>query len=269
MDRNHRTWLCSILFLDIVGYSKLFVDTQVNIKEHFTDMISESLKDISEKDLILLDTGDGMAISYLGDPEDMLFVGIGLRDAFIDTSQQDELNYKVRLGINLGPVKIIEDINGNRNIIGDGINVAQRIMDFAGSNELFVSRSYFDVVSCLDTRYQKIFKYLGRRADKHIRQHAVYQVVNDKSEGYTQKEDISNHVNDIVLRSDSSIPPNFDEDALKEIYISLSDYIGPMAKIIVKKHSQKCTSLNELINSVVNEIEHEEEKKQFLDKHKY
>ncbi len=55
----------------------------------------------------------------------------------------------VRMGINLGPVKLVKDINGHPNIIGDGINVAQRIMSFARPGQIVVSRSYYDVVSNL------------------------------------------------------------------------------------------------------------------------
>ena len=51
------------------------------------------------------------------------------------------------MGINIGPVRIVEGINGERNCLGAGINEAQRIMDFASSNQLFVSKSFYDVVS--------------------------------------------------------------------------------------------------------------------------
>src|SRR5262245_32974759 len=86
----------------------------------------------------------------------------------------DELN--VRIGINLGPVKLIKDLNGQANIVGDGINVAQRIMSFAAPNQILVSRSYFEVVSCLSEGYGKMFHYEGSRTDKHVREHEVYAV---------------------------------------------------------------------------------------------
>lgn len=90
-----------------------------------------------------------MAIYYLGDLEDILFIGVGLRDAFADLKNTCGIVYKVHLGINLGPVKIVEDINGQRNTIGDGINVAERIMNVADDNQLLILRSFYDVVSCM------------------------------------------------------------------------------------------------------------------------
>ena len=269
MERNNRTWLCSILFLDIVGYSKLFLDTQMKSKQNFSNLVTQSLKDLSTNDLIILDTGDGLAVSYLGDPEDMLFVAVGLRDAFRDMDGKIEESYQVRLGINLGPVKIMEDINGNKNTVGDGINVAQRIMDFAGPNQLLVSQSYYDVVSCLNDTYQKTFKYLGRRADKHVRKHAVYEVV-PQGEQQDSEMEVDAHAE---IEEKPSVPTaessnvssvQLDENTLHEISISLAGYVGPMAKIIISRQAKKSSSLTELVKAVSEEITSNEDKQSFL-----
>jgi hypothetical protein len=82
----------------------------------------------------------------------------------------------VRIGINLGPVRLVKDINGQINIIGDGINVAQRVMTFAQAGQLLVSRSFYEVVSCLSLDYASLFSYVGARTDKHVREHEVYSV---------------------------------------------------------------------------------------------
>jgi hypothetical protein len=89
------------------------------------------------------------------------------------------------MGINLGPVKLVKDINGHPNIIGDGINVAQRIMSFARPGQIVVSRSYYDVVSNLASEYAKLFQYEGSRTDKHVREHEIYVV--GHHEGAIQK----------------------------------------------------------------------------------
>jgi hypothetical protein len=82
----------------------------------------------------------------------------------------------MRLGINLGPVKLVKDINGQPNIIGDGINVAQRVMSFSEPGQVLVSRSFYEVVSCMSEEYTKLFQYEGSRTDKHVREHEVYAV---------------------------------------------------------------------------------------------
>jgi hypothetical protein len=70
----------------------------------------------------------------------------------------------------------VKDINGHPNIIGDGINVAQRIMSFARPGQIVVSRSYYDVVSNLASEYAKLFSYEGSRTDKHVREHEIYVI---------------------------------------------------------------------------------------------
>jgi adenylate/guanylate cyclase family protein/PEGA domain-containing protein len=174
--RSNRTFICSVAFLDIIEYSKKGVTSQIALKEQLNRVLGEALKGVAASDRIILDTGDGAAISFVGDPEQALFVSLMLRNAVEQRKPgvTDELN--VRIGINLGPVKLIKDLNGQANIVGDGINVAQRIMSFAEPNQILVSRSYYEVVSCLSDAYAKMFHYEGSRTDKHVREHEVYAV---------------------------------------------------------------------------------------------
>ena len=172
---SNRTFICSVVFLDIVGYSKKPVVEQIQLKERLNALLTEALANVAVNDRIILDTGDGAALSFLGDPEDALFVSLSIRDALATPSQQEQ-EVPLRLGVNLGPVKLVKDLNDQPNIIGDGINVAQRVMSFARPGQILVSRSYFEVVSCMSEDYRKLFHYEGSRTDKHVREHEVYAV---------------------------------------------------------------------------------------------
>jgi class 3 adenylate cyclase len=175
-QRTNKTFVCSVLFVDIVAYSTKTVDEQIRLKERFNALLSETIKDIAVNDRIILDTGDGAALGFMGDPEDALFVAMELRDLVLNEQQDPSLGLSLRMGINLGPVKLVKDINKQVNLIGDGINVAQRIMSFAEPGKLLVSLSYYEVISCLSHEYAKLFSYEGMHADKHIRKHNVYAV---------------------------------------------------------------------------------------------
>jgi len=269
MERNNRTWICSVLFLDIVGYSTLTVSDQMEVKQHFSSLITDSLRDVPQDDCIKLDTGDGVAICYLGDPEEIFFIGIGLRDAFINLQDSgEETVYKVKLGINLGPVKIVEDINGHRNTIGDGINVAQRVMTFAKDNQLLVSRSFYNVVSCMSDEYQNMFHYLGRHADKHVRKHALYEVVS-KGEGESggnpdvRFEPVYEDESETEEQQPDSAP-GFDPVILANFEKNLAEYVGPMAGILTQKAAKQAHSLDELRRLLAEEIPEEDERHQFL-----
>jgi class 3 adenylate cyclase len=168
-----RTLVCSVLFLDIVEYSRKPVSDQLQLKQAFNKALARALEHVAPRDRIILDTGDGAAVTFMGDPEDALFAAMAVRDA--------SGGVPVRLGVNLGPVRLVKDLNDQVNIIGDGINVAQRVMSFASPGQLLVSRSFYEVVSCLSRDYAKLFRHEGARTDKHVREHDVYAVVGTSS----------------------------------------------------------------------------------------
>jgi hypothetical protein len=171
----NRTFICSVVFLDMVEYSKKPVAEQIFFKERLNTLLTEALANVAPSDRIILDTGDGAALSFLGDPEDALYVSLSLREA-LEGPQPPGPELKMRLGINLGPVRLVKDINGQPNIIGDGINVAQRVMSFSEPGQIMVARSFYEVVSCLSEGYGRLFHYEGSRTDKHVREHEVYTV---------------------------------------------------------------------------------------------
>ena len=175
-DRINKTSICSIVFLDIIDYSKKPDSEQIDVKNQFNDFINIALKNIAQNDRIILDTGDGAAIAYMGSPEDALFMALNIRDSIIKNNESGQSLIHVRFGINLGPVRVVKDINGRPNIIGDGINVAQRIMSFAQPNQILVSRSYYEITSRLTQEISKMFDYSGVKQDKHVREHEVYSV---------------------------------------------------------------------------------------------
>jgi len=175
-EQPNRTFVCSVLFLDIVDYSRRSVAEQMTLKQRFNALLGQVLQNVAVNDRIVLDTGDGAAISFLGNPEDTLFAALSLRDAIAAEPASTPPVLATRIGINLGPVRLIKDLNGQLNIIGDGINVAQRVMSFAEPGQILVSRSYFEVVSRLSPEFSQLFQYEGARTDKHVREHEVYTV---------------------------------------------------------------------------------------------
>ena len=121
---------------------------------------------------MILDTGDGAAICFLGDPEDALFAATAINEAIRNSS--GDAAQELRTGINLGPIKLVTDLNGWTNVVGDGVNVAQRIMSFAEVGEILVSRSFYEVVARLREGNERLFRYMGSKRDKHVREHQLY-----------------------------------------------------------------------------------------------
>lgn len=175
MTDRGKTIICSVLFLDIVEYSRKSVSGQISLKERFNAYLSVAIRDVPIDDRIILDTGDGAALSFLGDVGDALQVALSMRESLREGLHM-EPPLLVRMGVNLGPVRLIRDINGQPNIVGDGINVAQRVMGFADPGQILVSRTYYDAVSRLSPEYAGMFHYQGSRTDKHVREHEIYAI---------------------------------------------------------------------------------------------
>src|SRR5262245_14160268 len=175
LDRSHRTYICSVLVLDIVDYAKKPVAEQLSTKEQLTTRLSEAISGIAANDRIVLDTGDGLAVNFLGDPEDALLVALHLLQGFASAGQP-ESGKQIRIGLNLGPVRLVRGLNGEPGLIGDGINVAERVMSFGQPGRMLLSRAYYGALADGSDEYVSLFAYQGSRTDKHVREHEIYEI---------------------------------------------------------------------------------------------
>ncbi len=171
-----RTLLASVLFADIINYSSQSVDIQISWKDFFNRSLTAALRPVKVDNRVILDTGDGAAVCFLAAPEIAVRCAIALQRDFAHALTHDKDAPRIRLGINLGPVRLMHDLNGNLNVLGDGINVGQRIMSFAGVNQILVSRSYFEVVAWISDDFKRLFHSEAVHHDKHQREHIVYSV---------------------------------------------------------------------------------------------
>jgi len=235
MSGQNRTWLCCVAFLDVVSFTKHHMQNQMTIKAHLDKQIQALLADYSRDDYILLDRGDGAAVCFLIEPETALYFALNLRDAVRD-GDACPVPYEIRTGINLGPVKIILDVNGDKTTLGEGINCAARVMDFAGPGQIYVSRSFFEVIGCLSQEYAELFSYRGKRADKHVREFELYEVAAARTSASAGTEAATTAVG----------KPALDSAALASREAALTDEIGPMAKVLVRRAARNADSLEEL-----------------------
>ncbi|MDD5384966.1 MAG: AsmA-like C-terminal region-containing protein, partial [Gallionella sp.] len=172
-----RSTSATVLFFDVVGYTKQPVNKQIEIKKQFNQLVTECLGTQGDGERIILDTGDGAAIGFLQHPEDALEVAMQFRKTVMANQHKDYPDLNVRIGIHLGPINVAKDMNGRSNMVGDGINDAQRVMSFAGIDQVYISRAYYDFVSRLSDEYANLFQYRGSQKDKHGREHPVYELM--------------------------------------------------------------------------------------------
>src|ERR1043166_6566252 len=127
-----------VLFIDIVGYSKLLINEQSDQMQTLRQIVrgtEQFRKAEGEGKLLRLPTGDGGALVFRNNPEAPVLCALEISKAL---KSHPEL--QVRMGVHSGPVNEITDLNAQANIAGAGINVAQRIMDCGDAGHILVSQ---------------------------------------------------------------------------------------------------------------------------------
>lgn len=129
--------IAHILLIDVVGYSKLLVNEQIELLQMLKEIVrsTESFRAAEERsELIRVPTGDGMALAFFRSPEEPA------RCAFeISRALQDHPGIRLRMGVHSGPINRVTDVNEKANIAGPGINVVQRVMDCGDAGHILLS----------------------------------------------------------------------------------------------------------------------------------
>jgi serine/threonine-protein kinase len=135
---NLRLEIGHVLFIDIVGYSKLLISEQSELLGELNDSVRGTehfLSAEAEGRLIRLPTGDGMALVFRNSPEEPVRCALEISQAL-----KNHPKLQVRMGIHSGPVNEVADVNERANIAGAGINIAQRVMDCGDAGHILLSR---------------------------------------------------------------------------------------------------------------------------------
>src|SRR2546422_7726045 len=131
-----------VLFIDIVGYSRLLINEQSDQIQKLKEIVrgTEQFRLAkAEGKLLRLPTGDGGALVFRTSPEAPALCALEISKAL---KSHPEL--RVRMGIHSGPVNEITDLNEQANIAGAGINIAKRVMDCADAGHILLSRRVAD-----------------------------------------------------------------------------------------------------------------------------
>ncbi len=140
-ENNRRLEIGHVLFIDIVGYSKLLNEEQKERLSQLTDIVlatAQVARSIDEQ-LVRLPTGDGMALVFHHSAEEPVRCALEIAEAL-----QKHPEIPVRMGIHSGPVSELTDVSGRTNLAGAGINMAQRVMDCGDAGHILLSQRVAD-----------------------------------------------------------------------------------------------------------------------------
>ncbi len=167
-----RLEIAHVLFMDIVGYSKLLIDEQSEALHELNQIVrgTEAARQAEAAgQLIYLPTGDGMALVFTGSVEDPVECALQISQAL-----RAQPSLPVRMGIHSGPVHHVADVNQRENIAGAGINIAQRVMDCGDAGHILLSKRVADDLA----QYRRWQPYLHELGDFEVKHGVVVSVVN-------------------------------------------------------------------------------------------
>jgi len=167
-----RLKIAHVLFIDIVEYSRLLTDEQSEALQELNQIVrnTEAVREAEAAGhLIILPTGDGMALVFTGSVERPAECAIEVSQAL-----RAQPSLPVRMGIHSGPVHHVRDANTRENIAGVGINIAQRVMDCGDAGHILVSKRFADDLA----QHRRWQRYLHELGDVEVKHGVVVSIVN-------------------------------------------------------------------------------------------
>jgi hypothetical protein len=161
-----------VLFIDIVEYSKLLTDEQSEALQELNQIVrnTEAVREAEAAgQLIILPTGDGMALVFTGSVERPAECALEVSRAL-----RAQPSLPVRMGIHSGPVQHVRDANTRENISGVGINIAHRVMDCGDAGHILVSKRFADDLA----QHRRWQPYLHELGDVEVKHGVIVSLVN-------------------------------------------------------------------------------------------
>src|SRR5213078_4044229 len=156
--------IAHVLFIDIVGYSRLSVNEQHSAVEELNQIVRSSgqfQKAEAANRLLKIPTGDGMALVFYTSPEAPAQCAVEISCAL-----KEHPRLQLRMGIHSGPVSGVVDVNERANLTGAGINMAQRMMDCGDAGHILLSKHVAEDLEEYD-RWRPLLHDLGACEMKH------------------------------------------------------------------------------------------------------
>src|SRR5262249_55296658 len=156
--------IAHVLFVDVVGYSKLLVNEQREVVDELNRIVRKTQqfrKSEATGKLIRIPVGDGMALVFFQSPEQPVQCAMEIAKAM-----KNHPDIRLRMGVHSGPVDQVTDVNDQTNVAGAGINIAQRVMSCGNAGHILVSKRVADDLA-QDRLWQPLLHDLGEVEVKH------------------------------------------------------------------------------------------------------
>jgi TolB-like protein/class 3 adenylate cyclase len=169
--------IAHVLFIDIVGYSKLSINDQNAAVEELNQVVrgSQQFQKAEAADRLLkIATGDGMALVFYTSPETPAQCAVEISRAL-----KEHPRLQLRMGIHSGPVSGVIDVNNRPNLAGAGLNMAQRVMACGDGGHILLSKHVAEDLEEYD-QWRPLLHELGACEVKHGMRVSVVSLYSDQ-----------------------------------------------------------------------------------------
>src|SRR6266436_6126305 len=212
-----------VLFIDIVGYSKLLINEQSDQLQKLKQIVRGTERfrlAEAEGKLLRLPTGDGGVLVFRNSPEAPVLCALEIAKAL-----KNHPKLRVRMGIHSGPVNEITDLNEQANIAGAGINIAQRVMDCGDAGHILLSKRVADDLEQYP-QWRLLLHELGECEVKHGQKISVVNLYDDQVGNPERPEKFGKRQEQPAAIAAASHPPH------KNLLIALAALVAIGSAII-------------------------------------
>src|SRR5438477_2374047 len=212
--------IAHVLFLDVVGYSRLLVNEQREIVQQLNEIVRATpqfQQSNAAGKLIRIATGDGMALVFFQSPEEPVHCAMEIAKTL-----KNHPAIRLRMGVHSGPVDQLKDVNNQTNVAGVGINIAQRVMDCGDAGHILISKRVADDLA-QDRLWQPLLHDLGEIELKHGTMLGVVNLYSDEVGNPQPPARLFHHQPGFDLKASSQVSEAPDKSIAVLAFVNMSN----------------------------------------------
>lgn len=228
--------LCTVMLLELQVSVDSPPEHPAVLKKVVHELVAKALRGLPANTHVAVETPGAALVCFMGDPEEALHSALLLRD-LVPQSYGGLIS--MRIALHVGPVSVSANNNDQVSANGDGIHHATRVKARGGLNQVVLSSIYHDLLSRLNPDTEQLFQYHGPTADHPLE---VYTVIQGPASAH--RDTVASFV--MTLPSPLPAASSIATETLQDIEAELAGYIGPLARILVRKVQGRAGSAREL-----------------------
>ncbi len=250
-EQGNETWLCSIVCIGILSDQAPDAVSRRAIHSRLRTLAHAVATAAPSGEHVVADMNDGIVLCLAGDPGRALSAARSLHDRLRGQAGDASESVRYRIGVHLASVQLVQNADGRRHPAGEGLTIAQRVMQFAAPEQLVVSRAFQQVATRLSPDQAQNFRSLGQRHDEHAREYLLYEIAGAER---SANEPAGARLAQGPSTQTVAFHTGWDTAELAAAALALRPYVGDHARVVVQQAAERATSVNHFYHLLARSI---------------